>query len=108
LIQRRTAEGINLLLEFLNGLLILPQILFKLVPCVCVTQSADQDTGKERTKQSQKEGDAVFKPWVRKNGGKAESKGDVVSILHGKKDDTEKNDHPQNRFDPFHLGFLLS
>jgi hypothetical protein len=107
-VQGRAAEGIDLLSEFLNGLLVLPQRLSQLVPSVCVTQAADQDPDKEGTQQNHEERNTFFKPLQRENGVKAEAKRDVIGILYREKDDTEKNDHPQKRPDPLHVFLLLS
>jgi len=101
---------LDLSLQPFNRFLVLTKGLFELKASINVTHSPSQDSQKNGAKNNQEERERNFwnfKPLIILCG-ENEAKGDLASILNGKKDRHEKGQHPKQCFDPSHLFILLS
>jgi hypothetical protein len=90
--------------------LVLTNDLFELKASIKVTYPPDQDSQKNGAQNDQKERERNFldfKPLIIFCG-ENETKGDLTSILNGKKDRHEKGQHPKQCLDPSHFFILLS
>jgi hypothetical protein len=104
LVRTETPKGLDFSLQSLHLLLVFAKSLFELKPVINVVHSTDQDSQENGAKNDQENRERDCrndKPWVALPG-ENKVKHDLASILDGKNDRYDKDQHPKQRLDPSH------
>src|SRR5512139_507195 len=105
LTRSRTSEGVNFPFQPLNAFLALPEGPLELKSFPEVSQTRDEDPHTDGTKNDDKKRKRRLRrlhPPKTPPGREHKPKGDFFCVLHGKKKNEKKDDHPEERRQPLH------